>query len=176
MGKLTFENFSLKIDNYAKLENVIAFDLKTDMETLENLYQFMRTHIQDENSFSYKVNDEFFFGRFGQFVYDRNGNIRFFLTTEPVEKDKSDWLLNLVSKQEPLFINTVKVLSNLESRFNTLVELLISKEVIDPNDLKTMEPYLTVQENSVRLLNEVENLPNYLEENGKTLEEIKQEG
>lgn len=173
MGKLTFENVSLKIDNYAKLENVIAFDLKTDMETLENLYQFMRTHIEDENSFSYKVNDESFFGRFGQFVYDKNGNIRFFLTTDPVEKDKNDWPSQLVSRKEPLFINTVKVLSNLESRFNTLVDLLLSKKIIDPSDLKDMKPYLTIQENSVRLLNEVESLQTYLEENGQTLEEIK---
>ncbi|EAG7712440.1 hypothetical protein BLI40_08650, partial [Listeria monocytogenes] len=105
--------------------------------------------------------------------FDSKGKIQLFLTIKPFVIDENTYTYSSVTRNEVEYYNTSKVLVDLEKRFNSLINLLKKKELINEDETDIFSGYLTSYEEGIKIKIEVADLDEYLKETHETIEDIK---
>lgn len=174
--EFNFDKFTLQIDDYFVMESssliVIRMAVPPDFFHSE-LKPFIYDHQKDESQFEYHIDNQEFFGRFGQLTFDKLGNIQLFITTKILEKPNPHTLTSMVvSRYSAEYVNLVKVVKSHEQNFNQLLSILVNQNIVSDQELSNFNFPLELKEIS-DFNREVEDLSTFLEENHRTILEIK---
>ena len=141
-----------------------SFDLKTSADQLKLFIPYYHDSL-DSDFLEISVDGENVRGRFGQMIYDKNGNIRLYFVTD-LETDEAPTPNNNVEEY-----NLKNVVVAQEKRINKIVDILKEKGLIDEVQAKSLASYFTISKNQPDMGKEVPNLPLYLKETHNTLDE-----
>ncbi|MDT2400925.1 hypothetical protein P7D43_00955 [Enterococcus avium] len=154
--------------------DLIAFDAKIDPIVLKlSFLPFYGNHITDENLFEFKFDGKTYLGRFGKLVYDKRGNVRFYLTTATIKNESS--LGKILYSNDVTMINVVKQTVAQEKKINKLIDILKEKNILSDQEINTFEDYLSPTPDGIDINREVRDLKEYLSETSNTIEDIKNE-
>ena len=154
--------------------DLIAFDAKIDPVVFKlSFLPFYDNHLTDENLFDFKFNGKNYLGRFGKLIYDKRGNLRFYLTTAQTEDEFS--VIPSVTYNDVPLINVVKQTVAQEKKINKLIDILKEKNILNQGDINGFENYLTPIPKGIDINREVLDLKDHLSKTSDTIEDMKKE-
>lgn len=177
MKLLKIENFEFAIKDYFEMEQGLCFDLKIDLSTIKNDFKSIYNNfITNRTEFDFSVDDKPYHGRFGQFLYDIEGNARLWIVTVIKPKDPNhhkNLTSMVVTKHHVPYYNLKEIVLDQEIKITALLNLLKAKNILTEEELNSFKPYLTPTELGYDIESQVRNLDDFLVESHETLAEIK---
>lgn len=168
MHTLKFDSFSLPIDDYVLDDDILIFDTKFPTRDALNAFLLIHSgHCESGNYYKYQVDAENFTGRFGNFLYDIENNIRFYMTTTPDT-------MSYHPQDTVLEYNTSRAINDCEKRISMLVDLLQNSGIISSENANMFSSYLPQNgERGIDLCHQVTCLKDYLELTKFTINDIR---
>ena len=156
--------FEFQIVGKADIGFALCFDLKANPNQLKPFVSYYHDSL-DSDFFDISVDGESIHGRFGQMIYDKDGNIRLYFVTD-LESDEAPVLSN-----DTKAYNLKNVVVAQEKRINKIVDILVEKNLIEESQVEALASYFTISKDQPDMYKEVPNLPLYLKETHSTLDE-----
>lgn len=168
MHTLKFDSYNLPIDDYVLDDDILVFDTKfPSKDALNAFIQMSSKYCKSGTYYKYQVDTKDFTGRFGNFVYDVENNLRFYMTTSPDT-------MSYHPHDTVLEYNTSRVINDCERRISMLVDLLQNNGIISSENANMFSPYLQPNgERGVDLCHQVKCLKDYLELTKSTIDDIR---
>ena len=161
-GKIFFE-----VKDSVLRNDIIVLDLVANMENLVNFIEYYKFNHSNNNIVEVALEEEKHSVSFGTFIYDKNGNVRLYLSSSNGSSEEKNSLSPGV-----FAYNQEYLLLHQEKRLNYLVDLLTDKGIISDNELSLLDSYFSVSKESFDIDHEVPDLQKYIEVSNSSIEDI----
>ncbi|WP_419880869.1 hypothetical protein ACN6MY_14725 [Peribacillus sp. B-H-3] len=177
---IKFNGFTIKIKDFVEMEMhpgiVFVSDCEIKSDEFDSFKRYYWEHNKKGNYFNTTFNNKGFYGRFGQILYAKNGeiyNLRLtFVELEvDIEEDNHPELVTFDARYQNLIQKTI----NQDVIIQRLTRILKDKGILSPEQVKGI---LEVNkedkwEKEIQLASEVSDLSVYLKENEETLYDLR---
>ncbi|MFD0050098.1 hypothetical protein ACFVHQ_12315 [Actinomycetes bacterium NPDC127524] len=177
---IEFNEFTINIKDFVEMEmqpgTVFVTDCEIKSDEFNYFKKFYWEHNKKGNYFNTNFNNKGFYGRFGQILYAKNGEIynlrlAFVESRVDIEEDNHPELVTFDARYQNLIQKTL----NQEVIIQRLTGILKDKGILSPEQVKEI---LEVNEEDkwekeIQLSSEVRDLSVYLKENEETLYDLR---
>lgn len=176
MPTLKFMDKTISVTDYHIVDDIISVDFQLNfVHFMNDIYPLISEKNEDHFNFSLDANE--FYGRFGNFYYDQNGNVRLYLVNGTKFDDEYDpkALSSMVLTENMAeYHNALLLLNDYNDKINGLISLLRSKGILNDEEY-SFENVLSSQQKNIDIKHEVFDLNDFLKKTHSTLNEIKNE-
>jgi hypothetical protein len=167
MFTLKFDNFEVPVKDYLLDDDWIIID--THLATKEDFNKFSAFHLEhhftDDYLLNFTLDNASYHGSFGTYTYDPKFNIRLHMSTIPLEKS--------YDSETAFSVNLPKILENHEKRLTVLTEALKRNNLLNEDEILSLDPYLSIDNFIFAMYRQVPDLNKYLKDTHSTLEELR---
>lgn len=177
MTLLKIDKFELFVKDCLYDGIFIGCDLKIDPNILFNdflpfLHEY-NERFDESSSLVINIDGDTFEGYLGNYIFDKDGNMRIWLIKEYVESSKNMLTDMTVSRYSVQYKNIVKYVKQHELKLNNLVEILKSKNVLTESESDYFLSEFKMINEDIDFNHEVTNLTDYLVDTDNRLDDIR---
>lgn len=182
MQNIQFDGFTLKLNDFVDFKEdgetiYYVTDCEIDGNEFETFREFLWNHSRENEYFTTNFNGEPFQGRFGQFIFSKQGatyNLRLVLVKSSSDKEETQKIVSFVTHDHE-YSNLIKKVVEQEIIIERLISNLKEKDILSESEITDI---ISVTENDrsknqVELRSEVEDLEKYLKDKKDTISDLK---
>ena len=167
MKKLQAGEFQLDISDFAVGRSIVAIDSKFgNKETFYHFLEFSKKHCLDKTSIDYEIDGEKYHGHFGNFIYDSDYNVRFYMTTDFEDSDygvgANIWKDNLNS-----------IIEKQRTAIEKIANILSEKNLVEKDEINEILQYIPEEDYGAAISHKVSDLNKYLSDAKEALDDLK---